>query len=44
MKVVAKNMLVPGYVENWIVVIDQNEAGLFETSLSVIPVYYLDTL
>jgi CRAL/TRIO domain len=29
-------MIVPGHVENWIVILDQNGAGLFDTSFSTL--------
>jgi hypothetical protein len=35
MNTVAKNMFVPGHVENWIIIIDLNGSGLFDTPFSV---------
>lgn len=37
-QMVQKFMFVPGYVENWIVVLDFNGQGLLDTSISVSPI------
>lgn len=34
-KIVAEQMFVKGYVENWIVVLDIGGSGLFDTPFSV---------